>query len=84
MTPDAATAQIVYDFEYVGPHTVGQAYLGGDVTKAKRHEMGGKTHDPMTLPNCEKELMKARATARFAGGLGKTLLSHPNRTAMPA
>ena len=28
--------------------------------------------------------MKASATARFAGGLGKVLLSHPKHTDMPA
>lgn len=42
------------------------------------------TYAPTTLPNCDTELMNASATARFAGGLGKTLESQPKSTAMPA
>lgn len=30
-----------------------------------------QTYEPAMLPSCEKALMAARATARFAGGRGK-------------
>ena len=33
------------------------------------------TYDPAMLPSCEKQLTKASATARFAGGRGIELLT---------
>lgn len=36
------------------------------------------------LPNCEKQLTKARAIARFAGGRGMELLTQGIMTTYPA
>ena len=44
----------------------------------------GKTYDPAILPSCEKQLTKARAIARFAGGRGMELLTHGMMQTYPA
>lgn len=74
--------QMTKEFRNVGPHTGCHTYLQGDVNTPKRWR--NETHEPLTLPSWDTELMKARATARFAGGLGKVLLNHPKVTDMPA
>lgn len=76
--------QMTKEFRNVGPHTGCHTYLRGNVNALKRTRWRNGTYEPLTLPNCDTELMKARATARFAGGLGKVLLNHPKVTDMPA
>jgi len=44
----------------------------------------GFTHDPATFPSEEMELIRARATARFEGGLAMELLAHARKEVNPA
>lgn len=76
--------QMTKEFRNVGPHTGCHTYLRGKRQRANKDGERNKTHEPLTFPSWDTELMKARATARFAGGLGKVLLNHPKVTDMPA
>ncbi len=44
----------------------------------------GQIYEPMMLPNCEKALIHARATARFDGGREIVLLIHATQITRPA
>ena len=44
----------------------------------------GNTYDPAMLPSCEKQLTKARAIARLAGGRGMEVLTHGMIQTYPA
>lgn len=82
--------QIANDLRYEGPHVVGQIYLrsaapyqiSGNEWQTSCYRIvdrrrEGVTYEPPILPICDTELQKARATARFACGLGNVLLIHP-------
>lgn len=43
----------------------------------------GQTYEPAMLPSCEKALMKAMATARFAGGRGRELEHQAKKVTKP-
>lgn len=52
--------------------------------RPSRDQCSGITHEPITLPSDENELMKASATARLEGGRGMELLTQAQKTMKPA
>lgn len=78
--------QIAYEYLYVGPQLLGHTYLREPVGISSEAALipPKGTHDPATLPSCERAFTSATATARLEGGRGNELLTHVYMTTKPA